>query len=50
MQVAGRLDSAVTDIYPASEAPIPGVNGAAVAEAIRRHGHAAVEYIGAKLQ
>ena len=30
---------AVTDIYPAGEAPIPGVSGESLAEAIRRQGH-----------
>ncbi len=29
----------ITDIYPASEEPIPGVNAAALCEAIRRKGH-----------
>ena len=30
---------AVTDIYPAGEAPLPGVNSEAVAHAIEEHGH-----------
>jgi UDP-N-acetylmuramate--alanine ligase len=30
---------AVTDIYPAGEAPIPGVDAEAVARAIEDHGH-----------
>jgi UDP-N-acetylmuramate--alanine ligase len=30
---------AVTDIYPAGEAPIPGVTGEAVTRAIEEHGH-----------
>jgi UDP-N-acetylmuramate--alanine ligase len=29
----------ITDIYPASEEPIPGVNAAALCEAVRRKGH-----------
>jgi UDP-N-acetylmuramate--alanine ligase len=29
----------VTDIYPAGEAPLPGVSGESLAEAIRREGH-----------
>jgi UDP-N-acetylmuramate--alanine ligase len=34
----------VTSIYAAGEAPVPGVDGAAVAEALVRHGHRAVTY------
>ena len=34
----------VTDIYAAGEAPIPGVDGSAVADALVRHGHPAVSY------
>ncbi len=34
----------VTEIYPAGEAPIPGVEGRTVAEALVRHGHPAVEF------
>jgi UDP-N-acetylmuramate--alanine ligase len=29
----------VTDIYPAGEAPLPGVSGESLTEAIRREGH-----------
>jgi UDP-N-acetylmuramate--alanine ligase len=32
----------VTDVYPAGETPIPGVDGAAVADALLRHGHPSV--------
>jgi UDP-N-acetylmuramate--alanine ligase len=32
----------ITDVYPAGEPPIPGVNGAAVAESLARHGHPSV--------
>lgn len=32
----------VSDIYPASEEPIPGVSGKTLAEAIRNHGHPGV--------
>jgi len=35
----------VTDIYPAREAPIPGVSGELVAEAARGQGHRQVHYI-----
>jgi UDP-N-acetylmuramate--alanine ligase len=34
----------VTDIYAASEPPIPGVDGARVANALVRHGHPAASY------
>jgi UDP-N-acetylmuramate--alanine ligase len=34
----------VTDVYAAGEAPIPGIDGRAVAEALVRHGHRAVSY------
>ena len=34
----------VTDIYPAGERPVPGVDGDTVAAAIRRHGHDDVRY------
>jgi len=37
----------VTDIYPAGEAPIEGISGASLVEAIRGHGHKGVEHIGA---
>jgi UDP-N-acetylmuramate--alanine ligase len=36
----------VMDIYPAGEAPIPGVNAADLADAIRAHGHREVTYLG----
>jgi UDP-N-acetylmuramate--alanine ligase len=36
----------VTDIYAASEDPIPGVSGAALAEEIQSHGHKQAEYVG----
>src|SRR5262247_3595480 len=36
----------VMDIYPAGEAPIPGVSGADLAEGIRAHGHRDVTYVG----
>jgi UDP-N-acetylmuramate--alanine ligase len=36
----------VTDIYAASEDPIPGVSGEHLAESIERHGHKHVEYAG----
>jgi UDP-N-acetylmuramate--alanine ligase len=36
----------VMDIYPAGEAPIPGVSAADLADAIRAHGHRDVTYLG----
>ncbi len=36
----------VMDVYPAGEAPIPGVNAADLAEGIRAHGHRDVTYVG----
>jgi len=36
----------VMDIYPAGEAPIPGVNATDLADAIRAHGHRDVTYLG----
>jgi UDP-N-acetylmuramate--alanine ligase len=36
----------VLDIYAAGEAPIPGVDAADLAEAIRAHGHRHVAYVG----
>jgi UDP-N-acetylmuramate--alanine ligase len=36
----------ITDIYPAGEAPLPGVTGEGLATAIRRHGHKAVRFSG----
>jgi UDP-N-acetylmuramate--alanine ligase len=35
----------VTGIYPAGEAPIPGVSAEALAEGMRAHGHKAVRYV-----
>jgi UDP-N-acetylmuramate--alanine ligase len=35
----------VTDVYPAGEKPIEGASGAALADAIRAHGHHAVTYV-----
>jgi len=35
----------VTDVYPAGEKPIDGASGAALAEAIRAHGHRGVSYV-----
>jgi UDP-N-acetylmuramate--alanine ligase len=40
----------VTEVYPAGEAPIPGATGDALAQAIRAHGHKAVEYVADKKQ
>ena len=34
----------VTDIYPAGERPVPGVDGSTIADAIRRNGHPDVRY------
>jgi UDP-N-acetylmuramate--alanine ligase len=34
------------DVYPAGEAPIPGVTAADLAEGIRAHGHRDVVYLG----
>src|SRR5213075_99341 len=34
----------ITDIYPASEAPIPGISGQTIADAISAHGHRGVTY------
>ena len=38
----------VTDVYPASEPPIPGVSGATLVEALHEHGHPAAVYIPAR--
>jgi len=35
----------VTEVYPAGEQPIEGATGAALADAIRAHGHHAVTYV-----
>jgi UDP-N-acetylmuramate--alanine ligase len=37
----------VTDIYPAGEAPLPGISAEHLALAIGAHGHKAVRYCGA---
>ena len=34
----------ITDVYPASESPIPGISGRTIADAIARHGHRGVSY------
>ena len=34
----------VTDVYAAGEAPLPGIHGAAVVDALRRHGHRSVVF------
>jgi UDP-N-acetylmuramate--L-alanine ligase/UDP-N-acetylenolpyruvoylglucosamine reductase len=34
----------VTDVYPASEAPIPGINGETISNEIAKHGHRGVGY------
>ena len=36
----------VTDIYAASEDPIPGITGDRLAESIQQHGHKRVEFVG----
>jgi len=44
----GAFDDAdrvvVTDVYPASETPIPGISGQTIADEIARHGHRGVSY------
>ncbi|OQX18640.1 MAG: UDP-N-acetylmuramate--L-alanine ligase [Desulfobulbaceae bacterium A2] len=35
----------LTEIYPASEEPIPGIDGASLAEAVRRHGQREVHFL-----
>lgn len=40
----------VTDIYPAGERPIAGVDAAALVRAIRHHGHQAVHYAPERAQ
>jgi UDP-N-acetylmuramate--alanine ligase len=40
----------VSDIYPAGEAPIPGISGESLAAGIGRHGHHGVRYLGDKAQ
>jgi UDP-N-acetylmuramate--alanine ligase len=59
-EFAGAFNDAhvllLTDIYAASEAPIPGVSGEMLAQTIRAHGHQEVHYVpkvadlGARLQ
>ena len=34
----------ITDVYPASEAPIPGISGKTIADEIQQHGHPGVSY------
>src|SRR5205807_213497 len=34
----------ITDVYPASEAPIPGISGKTLADEIQQHGHGGVTY------
>ena len=34
----------ITDVYPASEPPIPGISGQTIADAISAHGHRGVTY------
>jgi UDP-N-acetylmuramate--alanine ligase len=34
----------ITDVYPASETPIPGITGQTIADEVRRHGHRCVSY------
>jgi UDP-N-acetylmuramate--alanine ligase len=34
----------ITDVYPASEAPLPGVTGQTIADEIQQHGHRGVTY------
>jgi UDP-N-acetylmuramate--alanine ligase len=47
-EFGGAFDDAdrivVTDVYAASEAPIPGISGQTIADAIARHGHRGVRY------
>ncbi|MFL6515555.1 MAG: UDP-N-acetylmuramate--L-alanine ligase [Chthoniobacterales bacterium] len=34
----------ITDVYPASEAPLPGITGQTIADEIQQHGHGGVTY------
>lgn len=43
--LAGADVTLLTEIYPAGEAPIPGVSSSAMADAIRRHGRGTVELV-----
>ncbi len=38
----------VTEIYPAGEPPIPGVEGRQIAEGVREHGHKSVTFVPVK--
>ena len=38
----------VTDIYAAGEAPIPGISGETLSQALREHGHQHVHYVADK--
>jgi UDP-N-acetylmuramate--alanine ligase len=40
----------VTEIYPAGEAPIPGVSGRQIAEGVAGHGHKHVTFVGDRLE
>ncbi|HET9953921.1 MAG TPA: UDP-N-acetylmuramate--L-alanine ligase [Polyangiaceae bacterium] len=40
----------VTDVYAAGEAPIPGIDSAALVQGIRGHGHARARYVADKSQ
>ena len=35
----------VTEVYPWGEEPIPGIDGATVAAALRRHGHQDAQFV-----
>jgi UDP-N-acetylmuramate--alanine ligase len=51
-EFAGAFSNAdillVTEIYPASEQPIPGVSGERLVEAVRAAGHPNVTYVPTK--
>jgi UDP-N-acetylmuramate--alanine ligase len=38
----------VTDVYAAGEAPLPGISGEALAQAIENHGHRHVQYVSGR--
>jgi len=38
-------DVIVTDIYPAGETPVDGLNGSTIVDALVRHGHPSVAYL-----
>jgi UDP-N-acetylmuramate--alanine ligase len=38
----------VSDVYAAGEAPLPGVTGEALAQAIESHGHRHVEFVAGR--